>query len=273
MIKELVTENQPVAIYHQVMTDFNEESYAVNCGQILMGDKGTYTLYINYLPVELQPGKIVVMHPGDVVRTEGAEKDFQVSCLAYDASILQEASFQMESAVENYVQDIFTSSDPGLYSFVHRLLNIIEPLLSEVSTPCIRQVTIMQLRTFFLVCFDRMAKDTDRGQNLNPRKEELFDRFFSLLVTHHRHERSVAFYADKMNMTPRYLNQIVRAITGKSTKLIIDDYVMTQLKLTIQTSYKTIKEIAWEYGFDSLPFFNDYFKRHTRVTPQMFRKQ
>lgn len=273
MIKELVTESHPVAVYHQVMTDFNEESYAVNCGQILMGDKGTYTLYINYIPVRLQPGKIIIMHPGDVVRTEGAELNFRVSCLAYDAAILREASFQMESIVENYVHGIFTSSDPGLYSFVHRLLNIIEPLLSEVSTACIRQVAVMQLRTFFLVCFDRMAKDSDRGQRFNPRQEELFNKFFALLVTHHRQQRTVAFYAEKMNMTTRYLNEIVNAITGKSTKFIIDDYVMTQLKLTIQGSYKTIKEIAWEYGFDSLPFFNDYFKRHARITPQMFRKQ
>lgn len=273
MIKELVTKERPVAIYHHVMREFESNYIAVNCGQILMGEKGSYTLYINYIPIELHPGKLIIMRPGDVVRIEGSRDDFVVSCFAYSEDIMHEAEKGFESVVNSYKDSVFNSDDARLYSFAHRLLDVVEPLLQEVSMPCLHEVAVMQLRTFFLVYNDRLSKEGKEGNKLNPRKEELFGKFFHLLVAHHRLHRSVGFYAYAMNMTSRYLNDIVKHVTGSSVKAVIDDYVIFQLKLYLQTSNKSIKEIASDFGFDSLPFFSDYFKSRTRTTPQMFREQ
>jgi AraC family transcriptional activator of pobA len=104
------------------------------------------------------------------------------------------------------------------------------------------------------------------------RKDELFSEFFNLLIVNHRQERNVGYYANRLNKTSRYLNEIVNYATGKNATGIIDEYVTIQLKMTLQISTKSITEIAWDYNFESLSFFCDYFKKHVGVTPQTFRK-
>lgn len=76
------------------------------------------------------------------------------------------------------------------------------------------------------------------------------------LLTRHFHEsRQVAFYADLLNVTPKHLNSIVLEQSGNSAKVAIDNYVVMQLKLALQTSDRSVKEnrLAVQY-FQSLYF-------------------
>lgn len=82
----------------------------------------------------------------------------------------------------------------------------------------------------------------------------------------------VAFYAGKLNITPKYLNTIVRNMTGHTTKNIIDQYVTLQIKLQLRNSEKSVKQLSWDFNFSDESFFCRYFKLHTGLTPQQFRK-
>jgi AraC-like DNA-binding protein len=270
MIQYLVTKEHPVKILHSVMREFEQEEMAINCGQILMCDGGSATLYINYVCTEMHPGSIVVMKPFDVVRGENASDDYRVLCLAYDGDIMRDASFRIESLVHDYLNRGFTTTDELTGECLHHIISVIEPMLTEVSPSCLRDVAAMQLRSFFLVCYERCINNP----NLDMRrrhKDDLFSDFFNLLIVNHRQERNVGYYANLLNMTPRYLNEVVNYATGKSAKTVIDEYVTIQLKMTLQLSTKSITEIAWDYNFESLPFFCDYFKKRVGVTPQTFR--
>ena len=62
------------------------------------------------------------------------------------------------------------------------------------------------------------------------------------LLTRHFHEsRQVAFYVDLLNVTPKHLNSIVLEQSGNSTKVAVDNYVVMQLKLALQTSDRSVK--------------------------------
>jgi len=271
MIKELVTKENPVAIYHHVMREFGQDAMAVNCGQILMCDGGSATLYINYKRIEMCPGTIVLMKTGDIVRGEDMSDDYQPLCLAYDESIQRDASFRVESVVNDYLARGFHTNDTFLGRFFHQILEVVENVANSEAAGALRDVTVMQLRSFFLVCYERFVKgNTDIKHK---RKDELYARFFDLLIHNHREERSVNFYANRMNMTTRYLNEIVHHATGQSAKALIDDYVITQLRQALQVTTKTVSQIAWDYNFESLPFFCDYFKHRTGITPQKFREE
>ena len=253
------------------MKEFEQDGMAVNCGQILMCDGGCATLYINYKRTEMRAGSMLLMKPGDIVRGEDVSDDYQVSCLAYDDSILREASFRVESMVSDYLSRGFYTTDPFLRRFFHQVLGVVETLMKEESHEALRDVTVMQLRSFFLVCYERFVRDN--ADIRRKRKDELYSRFFDLLTRNYREEPSVSFYADRMNMTARYLNEIANHSTGQSAKALIDDYVITQLCMALQISTKTITQIAWEYNFESLSSFCDYFKRRMGMTPQKFREK
>ena len=82
----------------------------------------------------------------------------------------------------------------------------------------------------------------------------------------------MAYYAGRLNITPKYLNSITRRVAGHPVKHLINEYVVLQLKVALSTSKKSAKELAWEYNFADLSFFCRYFKQHTGMTPLQFMK-
>ena len=99
-----------------------------------------------------------------------------------------------------------------------------------------------------------------------------FNRFMMLMERDYKKSRDVNYYAEQMNITSKYLSNIVRQVTGHTPKIIIDQYVVLQLKMQLKRSAQSIKEMAWEYHFADASFFCRYFKKHTGMTPQQVRE-
>lgn len=273
MIKNLVTPERPVAIIHEVMEEFADADMVVNCGQIVMCDAGSAELSINYHPVEMKPGTIVIMRAGDVVHGDAASDDYRVTCLAFDTDVMREASFRLESVVSDYLARGFITTDEWAGTYLHRMVGMLEPVITDLPLQAVRDIAVMLVRSFFLVCYYRYVHDNPDVNAQGRRADELFSQFFSLLITHHTRERSVGWYAEQMGVTPRYLNQIVNRSSGHSAKQVIDDYVTLQLKMALLVSDESISEIAGQYNFESLSFFSGYFKKRTGMTPQQFRNR
>jgi AraC family transcriptional activator of pobA len=86
-------------------------------------------------------------------------------------------------------------------------------------------------------------------------------------------QRKMAYYASGLSVSSKYLGQIVVQKTGLTPKTIIDHYVVLQLEFLLRTSSMTVKEIAWNYHFADASFFCRYFKSHTGLTPQDYRRK
>jgi AraC-like DNA-binding protein len=104
------------------------------------------------------------------------------------------------------------------------------------------------------------------------RKEDLHVRFHHLLTEHIREERSVRFYAAKLFITPKYLTETVKEITGKTAGELIDEMVMREAKLLLGDPALSVTEVAGELHFSDQFFFRKFFKRHQGLTPSEFRR-
>ena len=104
------------------------------------------------------------------------------------------------------------------------------------------------------------------------RKEDLHVRFHHLLTEHIREERSVRFYAAKLFVTPKYLTETVKEITGKTAGELIDEMVMREAKLLLEDPALSVTEVAGELHFSDQFFFRKFFKRHQGLTPSEFRR-
>lgn len=92
-----------------------------------------------------------------------------------------------------------------------------------------------------------------------------------LLERDYKISRDVSYYAEQMNISSKYLTNIVNQVTGHPPKTIIEQYVILQLKLHLKRSTQSIKVMAWEFHFADVSFFCRYFKKHTGLTPQQIR--
>lgn len=104
------------------------------------------------------------------------------------------------------------------------------------------------------------------------RKEVLFSQFIRLLVMHHRHERSVGFYADKLCITAKYLSLLVKEVSNQTAGEWIDKYVILEAKTLLSSTTISIQEIADQLNFANQSFFGKYFKQHVGMSPRQYRK-
>ncbi|MCM1078753.1 MAG: hydroxymethylpyrimidine/phosphomethylpyrimidine kinase [Bacteroidales bacterium] len=103
------------------------------------------------------------------------------------------------------------------------------------------------------------------------RQMELYNRFMEQVTAHCRESRDTAFYASQLNITPRYLAEITRYITGNSPKHLIAEYLLKEMESSLLSTDKTIQEISIEFGFPSQAALAKFFKKNRGISPSEFR--
>lgn len=104
-------------------------------------------------------------------------------------------------------------------------------------------------------------------------QRQVFERFIELLDTYYTHERSVQFYAKRLNMSAKYLSMISQSIVGKSASVVISQYVAFRVKQLLYRSQLSIKQVSEMLNFPTQSFFGRYFKRIVGCSPRQYMKQ
>ena len=103
-------------------------------------------------------------------------------------------------------------------------------------------------------------------------KKEYFYSFIRKLFNYHRQSREVAFYANALNISSNYLNEICQTVCEHSAKEIIDYYLSSQLKFELNNTNKSMQELTEEYNFPNQSYFSRYYKRIIGESPTDTRK-
>lgn len=96
-------------------------------------------------------------------------------------------------------------------------------------------------------------------------------KLFSLINIHYRTEKFAAFYADKLGLSSKRINQIVQEELGYTLGQLIAIYTLVESKREISQNLKSLKEIAIDLGFNSQSYFSRFFKKHTGESPEEFK--
>ena len=128
--------------------------------------------------------------------------------------------------------------------------------------------------SIFFYMYDTSILTPDNNLKNNPlrRRIEFTERFMDLVEIHYRTQRQVGFYANNLSITPKYLSQIVKSVTGKSANDWIDDYVTLEAKALLKSTNMTVQQISNELNFPSQSFFGKYFKRLAGISPKQYRE-
>lgn len=114
---------------------------------------------------------------------------------------------------------------------------------------------------------------SEKGPFLTKKKYlSQFLEFQNLVEEHCFKSKKVQFYAQKLGVSTKTLNNIVNSIVNKSTKVFIDEITILQIKRLLISTNHSIKEIAYNVGFDDPTNFFKYFKKFTGSSPEVFRQ-
>lgn len=82
---------------------------------------------------------------------------------------------------------------------------------------------------------------------------------------------SVHYVAQSLNLSPMYLSNLLKAITGQTTQQHIHEKLIEKAKLKLTTTDLTVSEIAYTLGFEHSQSFSKLFKTKTNLSPSEFK--
>lgn len=97
-------------------------------------------------------------------------------------------------------------------------------------------------------------------------------KFFALVDEHFKEKKSLAFYAERLNISKPYLHQCIIATSGKAPGYWIDYYRLSYAKKCLSSLNMSVLQVAQDLNFAGLPQFCKFFKNHTGLTPTQFRR-
>ena len=302
IVNSMKSSYQEASLSCSGLEEWQEGPQVLTYGAILICRKGKARLNVNYKDWELYEGAVITLFPNDVVelkidgdfkspQTENGDckssetengdckspqtaNSFQVEILKYNPSLLREASLQLEQTVYSSLREDRCRQDiPVVTNIINGMFALLKVYFDQSECTCISQLVLCQLKAFFIGFHEYLQRNPQyRPDEVKSyRVRELFNRFMMLLEKDYKISRDVNYYAEKMNISSKYLTNIVNQVTGHTPKTIIGQYVILQLKLHLKRTTQSIKEMAWEFHFADVSFFCRYFKKHTGLTPQQIR--
>ncbi len=100
----------------------------------------------------------------------------------------------------------------------------------------------------------------------------LFLEFQALIETEGFSNKKVSYFANKMGVSNKTLNNVTQSIIRKSAKALINDIIIIQSKRLIINSADSLSTISYQMGFDEPTNFFKYFKKYTGLSPKQFRE-
>ncbi len=135
-----------------------------------------------------------------------------------------------------------------------------------------REIILHQILSFLheLCGFESVVNVETNKLSLD-RNHEIYSEFVKMVIHNFRREHSVAFYAEQMGLTPKYLSISVKAASGKTPSECIQKFLIQEAMVLLKNTNLAIKEIVTELNFPTATFFCRYFKRSTGMSPNEYR--
>lgn len=157
------------------------------------------------------------------------------------------------------------------FECIHDILKQIEKEVLKISDDYSLKIIRSLLHVLISLIHRIKAKGYNKVQLSNYLKE--FIKFQNLLEKNYSESKQVNYYAEKMGFSTKKLNTIVKYIANKPVKAFIDDVIIIKAKRFLLHSNLSVKEVAFKVGFKDPTNLYKYFKKHTKYTPEAYKKR
>ena len=103
-------------------------------------------------------------------------------------------------------------------------------------------------------------------------KDETFIRLIGLIEQNFRSQRGVEFYADKLCLSPKYLSNLSKSVSGYTVQELVFKAIVREAISLLKNTQKTVLEISEELNFPNASYFGTFFRKQTGMSPMQMRR-
>ena len=227
---------------------------------------GEARISINLVERHLVPGTLVFLGPGTIISPISFSGNLEI----YGIGLFSDFPMpQLPATFNGQVRDFQIE---GSESDIATARHIIDTIWHVVHQPDYNRQTVSSLVAAMMHHYDGVYRQhVDLLKASQSREQTIFDRFIQLVNQHALREHHIAFYAEHMCLTQRYLGTVIRQASGTTAKEWIDRALVAHIKIDLKHSDKSVAQIADEMNFPNPSFFCKYFKRLTGQTPMEYK--
>ena len=267
--------NKKCQLKEVTASSFSNEPQILGFGELLLCDRGFARVRIEFSQWTIHAGETITFFPTDIVQIEDVSEDFHGIALVYSDDMLRMASLHIEESVYFSLRNDRLCREQQIVADVIRpMLTILQHFFTTDGCRVTDEIVVLQLKSFFLGFSDFLRQHPERRHPDvdSQRTDELFARFMNILEHDFMESKDVQYYADRLCITRKYLAVLVKRKTGKTPKMMINEYVITRLKLCLRNTNDSIRQIATTFHFPDDSLMIRYFKSHTGMTPVQYRR-
>lgn len=154
------------------------------------------------------------------------------------------------------------------------LLNIVSEIVTELKMEALRkdEVLVSYLK-ILLVLATRIKLEQQNIKDINQNDKQLLiiQNLRNAIEDHFRTKHSASEYADMLHVTPVVLARAAKNHFNMTLSDLITERIIVEAKRELYLTNKTVKEIAYELGYDDEYYFSRVFKGKTDISPQLYR--
>ena len=247
------------------------QPYRLQEGRIAIITNGRARVLINLIEYIFRPNYISLIAPGSIIQIIETSQDFDAHMMAIEHNFLpvsgkEEFFAHFLQRKKNLLLPLTTTEQVQIENFITVMWDVLQE-------PVFRKEVIQHLLAGLLYNIEYIAKSKGQAE-LSPltHQNDIFQRLISLVNTYSKTERNVSFYANKLCLTPRYLNTVIRQTSQQTVMDWINQSIILEAKVLLKHSNRLVYQISDELNFPNPSFFSKFFKRMTGMTPQEYQK-
>ena len=238
---------------------------------------GQMRAQVNLQDLELRTNDVLVVQNGTIGEYRGMSDDARIAVIAFTPEYFQTA-LQIEATMSLqrrlYASPLWHLPFEAMEELmvIYRLM---KAKIAETDNPFRKGELLGYTQVLIYNCYKYLlAADSgnEKTEVKSGRQQELYTQFMDEVRKSYIKERSISYYADVLCVTPKYLSQVVRRVSGRFAGDWITDFVILEAKALLKSRKYTVQQIADMLNFANQSFFGKYFREKVGCSPKAYQE-
>lgn len=245
----------------------------ITCNAVYFCVQGTLTVKINLHEYQISSNETLTILPGSIMEVVDSSFDVRIAVISFSNDYFSpiehtETSMNISQIVS--VNPKISLTEPLMRECIDIYLKMKEKL-KQKDNPFRKFALKAYSYVLCAISFEQLVTKPIEKISNTDRPMSLYDQFIKLVQQNFRQHRTIQYYAEMLNITPKYFSVLIKKVSGKTAGEWIDEYVLLEARALLKSRQYTVQQVSDMLSFPNQSFFAKYFKAHTGLTPTQYQ--